>query len=78
MTWLDVEPNGPCPTYNNSAASITFSNIKFGTIGSTVQNPIILTVNVCKNVFLDINRITAMPRAYYIQLFADLINVYLK
>ena len=38
MTWLDVEPNGPCPAYNNSAASVTFSNIKFGPIGSTVYS----------------------------------------
>ena len=35
MQWLDAGNNGPCPTYTNANADVIFSNIKFGSIGST-------------------------------------------
>jgi hypothetical protein len=36
MWWLDQEPYGPCPIYSNPAATVTYSNIRFGPIESTV------------------------------------------
>ncbi|KAI9550245.1 hypothetical protein GHT06_001532 [Daphnia sinensis] len=36
MTWMDNEPNGPCPIYQNPNPYTSFGNIKFGPIGSTV------------------------------------------
>ena len=36
MTWLDNEPNGPCPVYQNPNPYTSFGNIKIGPIGSTV------------------------------------------
>ena len=36
MWWLDQEPYGTCPIYSNPAATVTYSNIRFGPIGSTV------------------------------------------
>ena len=36
MTWLDNEPNGPCPVYQNPNPYTSFSQIRIGPIGSTV------------------------------------------
>ena len=36
MWWLDQPPYGPCPIYSNSNATVTYSNIRFGPIGSTI------------------------------------------
>jgi len=35
MHWLDKPPNGPCPVYSNLNPKVTYSNIKYGPIGST-------------------------------------------
>ncbi|XP_046446265.1 probable 1,4-beta-D-glucan cellobiohydrolase B isoform X3 [Daphnia pulex] len=36
MGWLDQEPYGPCPVEpNNPNSTVTFSNVRFGPIGST-------------------------------------------
>lgn len=36
MSWLDNEPNGPCPNaYTNQNPAVSFGNFKFGPIGST-------------------------------------------
>jgi len=34
MWWLDTPPNGPCPSFQDPNGYFTFSNIKFGPIGS--------------------------------------------
>ena len=36
MAWMDNEPNGPCPNYQNPNPYTSFGNIKIGPIGSTV------------------------------------------
>ena len=36
MSWLDTNPNGPCPNYKNPNPYTSFANIKIGPIGSTV------------------------------------------
>jgi hypothetical protein len=36
MSWLDTNPNGPCPNYKNPNPYTSFVNIKIGPIGSTV------------------------------------------
>ena len=35
MWWLDKEPYGPCPIYSNPNPVVTYSNVRFGPIGST-------------------------------------------
>jgi hypothetical protein len=36
MWWLDQEPYGPCPVEpNNPNSTVTYSNVRFGPIGST-------------------------------------------
>ena len=39
MGWLDKPPNGPCPVYSNLNPYVTYSNIKYGPIGSTAWLP---------------------------------------
>jgi len=36
MQWLDTEPYGPCPDFTDPDAVVTYSNIRFGPIGTTV------------------------------------------
>jgi hypothetical protein len=37
MWWLDQEPYGPCPIYSNPNPTVTYSNVRFSPIRSTVS-----------------------------------------